>query len=137
MRKAYIVEKLWPGKEETRARNCLYKVCAEYRKAGFETMGLCLIIQKETIGVSLSNIECDLIQFVSLYKENSIESFEKAIALYTLPPFTNECYEWTLEYTGYYEIRYIKMLETVCEYYKSKNFNKYRIYNTILEKISD
>jgi len=80
--------------------------------------------------INTEQIECDLLKFDKLIEagknenaEDNAAQTEKAAELYQGLPFEENYYPWASIIQGYYEYRYMELLDSLVLYYR-KNHNE-------------
>ena len=141
--KEKIAEALWPDQNRNYSLSNLY-MAYYYIKKQEEKMGLKIPIESERgkMRIDLSNIDCDMVEFNKLIDlgvqsglAERVDLFEKAAELYRGVAFEDGYYPWASTVQGYYEYRYIQILNFLIEIYKKKGNEQKRAY--IENKLSE
>lgn len=115
--KVEVATALWPDADEKRARNCLYKACGFIRFFRGGDSPFPLVDARGEIWIDMAHVSCDLIEFERLYEmRGEPENCRRAIDLYRGPLLYADDYDWAVNIAGYYEIRWLEMLDLMAEY---------------------
>lgn len=124
-KKKMLEELLWPDSERGRARDSFYKVCRYLEKWQRESgIKLPLTIYREEVYLDINGIETDLQRFQIYYDSNNPQDWAVAEKMYVAPLLFENCYEWTGEYEGSYDMKYYELLRrliTHCEKHGEKD----------------
>jgi two-component SAPR family response regulator len=119
---------LWPGADEDRAMNNLYKTLGHLRGPEFGDLEL-IAEQRGSISLNAAGVTSDLEQFLAKYKSDAPEDWESAVELYRGILLIDNAFDWAAEYEAYYDTRYYELLRRLSEHYgKTENANLARYY---------
>lgn len=117
--KRYAASMLWPESNIEHARDCLYKTLAWLRARVELCQSFGLTVVRESISIRLENLSIDMVEFDRCYAGRSdIRCCQRAVELYSGPPFWRDCYDWTIEKQSLYELRYDELLRALSEYHR-------------------
>lgn len=108
---------LW-GNDSPQAMDSLSKVCRWLKRLSFEGRPVPIQVSRGALYLDISGIRCDLAEFNTLSECADVESCRKAMALYKGALLFDNCYEWSVEYEGRYEIRYLELAQRLAEHYR-------------------
>ncbi len=73
------------------------------------------------LALDIRRIYCDLTEFDRLYLEHTSQSFQHAVSLYKGSLLFETAYDWAIGHEAYYDIRYMEMLDYLCEFYSDRD----------------
>lgn len=132
--KEKIAEALWPEQSRDSALSNLY-MAYYYIKKQEEKTGVKIPIESERgkMRIDMKHIVCDMVEFAQLIdngkKSNGLERiayYEKAGEIYQGTLFEDRYYTWTSMIQGFYEFKYIELITSLIECYKSDG-NKQKV----------
>lgn len=121
IKKTKICEILWP---DTCIENALNSLSKLYQFILKNYSVIPLFSKNGSIYLNMEQIDSDLIHFCELYKRTDIESLKEAAELYKGHILQEECYEWTIQNSAYYEIKMEEILNKLISYYIQKKDRK-------------
>lgn len=137
-----IAEALWPEQDRESALANLY-MAYYYIKKQEKLTGVRIPIESERgkMRINTEQIECDLLKFDKLIEAgnsanagDNAAQMEKAAELYQGLPFEGNYYPWVSIIQGYYEYRYMELLDSLVLYYrKNGNEKKAKYYKEKLK----
>lgn len=115
---------MWDSDAE-QGRSSLSKVCRFLTRFSREHGGcIPLKVSYGELSLELSEISCDLEEFLQLAGGDSIRDWRAAAALHTGELLLSEPYEWIEDYAGRYEIEYLETCRRLAEHYKKAGLQK-------------
>lgn len=108
---------LW-GSDSPQALDSLSKVCRWLKRLSVNGSAIPIQVSRGALCLDFSGIRCDLFTFNQLSECADVESCRKAMALYKGALLFDKCYEWSVEYEGRYEIRYLELAQRLAEHYR-------------------
>lgn len=126
-----IAEALWPEQDRESALSNLY-MAYYYIKKQEDKNGVRIPIESERgkMRINTDLILCDMLEFDKLIDVgNNVEADQKfifperAVEVYQGLPFEDSYYPWVYIIQGYYEYKYVELLESLVVHYR-KNGNK-------------
>lgn len=125
--KATICKNVWGDRTIVEGMDCLYKTINFIKHIDIP---LHLESSHEKIWICTDNLDIDLLTFEQLYQDsNQIDNKERMISLYKGPLFNDETYAWSCTWEAFYDLKYLEILNEVCDFYKKNdNYEKEEIY---------
>lgn len=126
---------LWGESGEEQALDSLSKVCKNLRRFSREHGDfLPLISTYGELQLDMDRLWCDLTEFSRLAARGDTESLRQAAVLHTGDLLESEAYEWTGEYAGWLEIRFLELCDSLALRYRERGKEKLaRQYERFLE----
>ncbi len=126
---------LWGEAGEEQAMESLSKVCGSLRRLSKEHGDfLPLVSTYGELQLDMDRLWCDLSEFSRLASHRDTESLRQAAALHTGELLASEAYEWTAEYAGWLEIRFLELCDSLAACYREQGKEKLaRQYEHFLE----
>jgi len=143
--KEKIAEALWPGQDRDSALSNLY-MAYYYIKKQEDRTGVRIPIESERgkMRIDPDFIVCDMLEFDRLIDtgnradcSNQSVYLEKAAQLYQGLLFEDRYYTWVNTIQGFYEYRYLSLLENLKEYYRNADLQKAHYYEEKLKIIGN
>jgi len=134
--KEKVAETLWPEQDRESALSNLYMAYYYIKKQESKT-GVKIPVESERgkMRINTDLIVCDLLEFNRLIDDGNKEdaaqravSLEKAAELYQGLPFEDSYYTWVNVIQGYYEYRYVELLESLFVYFQENGNRKKAAY---------
>lgn len=109
--KRRAAEALWPGRTEAQAVDSLYKVCRYLQECRQRGEAPAVRAARGQLWLDMAQINCDLERFYALSgPAASLEELRQAAELYRGPLLVEEGYEWSEDWEGFYDLRYLDVL---------------------------
>ncbi len=115
---------LWDTGPE-QCRESLSKACQALRTFSAEH-GDFLPLQSKSgeLRLNLTDAWCDLQEFQRLSREDDLDQKRRAAALYTGELFLADCFDWSVDYAGLYEIAYLELCRELAEDYRQQGMER-------------
>ena len=116
--KRMAAEALWPGREEQRAMDSLYKVCRQLQEPARRGEIPAVHSTRGSLWLDMEQVECDLTAFRALTGPTAEPAdLRRAVELYRGPLLAEEGCEWAGRLEGFYDMRYLEAVEALRDYF--------------------